>query len=56
MARTKTKTCTRCQTEQKVTAFYRDKSTKSGYATWCKSCEREYDREYRARKREEATA
>jgi NAD-dependent SIR2 family protein deacetylase len=55
MARTttlKTATCTRCKKRRKVEEFYKDKSTKSGHSPWCKTCEREYNRLYRARLKE----
>jgi transposase-like protein len=44
--------CTRCTKRKSVASFYRDKSTKPGHSPWCKSCEREYNREYRARLKE----
>ena len=47
----KTATCTRCKKRRKVAEFYRDKSTKAGHSPWCKSCESDYNREYRARKK-----
>ena len=50
----KTKTCTRCKRRRKVALFYKDKTIKDGLSSWCKDCTRDYDREYRARKKAEA--
>jgi hypothetical protein len=47
----KTKTCTRCHKRRKIDQFYKDKTQKDGHASWCKTCEREYDREYRAKRK-----
>jgi hypothetical protein len=49
-----TKPCTacgrnlKCSDDRSISAFYRDKSTKSGFATWCKECEANYNRPYNA--------
>jgi hypothetical protein len=53
---TTTKVCTRCKKRRKVGQFYRDKHMKDGLSSWCKSCARDYDREYAARKRAEKVA
>ncbi len=55
MARSAAKTCTRCRKRRKVEQFYGDKHMKDGLSSWCKSCTREYDREYRERKKAEVT-
>jgi hypothetical protein len=54
MARaTTTKKCTRCAKRRKVEMFYRDRTMKDGISCWCKTCTKEYDRAYAARKRAE---
>lgn len=50
----KTKVCTRCKRRRKIAQFYKDKSMRDGFASWCRSCTRDYDREYSARKKAEA--
>jgi hypothetical protein len=50
----KTKVCTRCKKRRKIDQFYKDKSMKDGFASWCKPCTKEYDRAYAARKTAEA--
>jgi len=35
------KLCSKCQTEKPFTEFYTSSTHKSGYASWCKSCESE---------------
>jgi hypothetical protein len=50
---TTTKKCTRCGKRRKVENFYRDKTIKDGFSSWCKACTREYDREYAKRKKAE---
>jgi len=52
----KTKVCTRCKKRRKVAEFYKDKHMKDGLSSWCKSCTKAYDREYRARKSAEASS
>jgi hypothetical protein len=49
-----TKKCTRCAKRRKVEMFHRDRTMKDGLSSWCKTCTREYDRAYAARKRAEA--
>ena len=49
----KTKVCTRCKKRRKIDQFYKDKHMKDGVSSWCKSCTREYDREYAKRKNAE---
>jgi hypothetical protein len=51
----KTKVCTRCRKRSKVEAFHKDKSKRDGLDSWCKDCGREYNREYVARKKAEAS-
>jgi queuine/archaeosine tRNA-ribosyltransferase len=46
MARIAKKTCTKCGNTFAVTEFYRDKSQKDGRASWCKACEKAYNRSY----------
>lgn len=41
------KLCTRCDTEQPLTNFDKDKKTYTGYSTWCKSCKKEHNKRYR---------
>ena len=53
---TTTKVCTRCKKRRKLDLFYRDKSAKDGRSPWCRPCESEYAKEYRARKQAEASA
>ena len=49
MARTPTqKGCTKCGRTLAVGEFYKDKSQKGGRSPWCKSCERSYNKAYRA--------
>lgn len=55
-AQAKTKVCTRCTKRRKLDQFYKDKTQRDGHGSWCKSCEREYDREYRAKKRAEVAS
>ena len=52
----KTKICTRCKKRKKVAEFYGDKHMKDGLSSWCKPCTKDYDREYRARKKAEVTS
>lgn len=59
MARTATpttKACTRCKKRRKVAQFYKDKHQRDGLSSWCKSCTKDYDREYRARKNAEVAS
>ena len=42
------KTCTKCGETRALDKFYRMKASKDGYQRHCKSCHREYQREYRA--------
>lgn len=45
------KQCTHCRIEKPFTEFHRW-NQRDGYQLWCKSCRKEYDREYHARNRE----
>ncbi len=36
------KTCSKCKTEKDRSAFHRNRSTKDGLCSWCKSCVRKY--------------
>jgi len=49
------KKCTRCGKTRKVENFYKDRHMKDGLSSWCRSCTKDYDREYRARKKAEVT-
>jgi len=51
----KTKVCTRCSKRRKAEHFYKDKHMKDGRSSWCKSCTRDYDREYAKRKKAAST-
>lgn len=42
-----TKTCTRCKRVKSVRDFYVDRRIKSGLASWCKTCHKEYESEHR---------
>jgi hypothetical protein len=53
-AKVERKQCTRCKKRKAVDQFYRDRSMKSGLTSWCKTCTREYDRAYAARKKAES--
>ena len=41
-----TKVCTKCGGTFDVSEFYKDKSQKDGRSSWCKACERAYNRAY----------
>lgn len=57
MARaTTTKKCTRCTKRRKLELFYRDSHMRDGLSSWCKSCTKEYDQAYAAKKRAERAA
>jgi hypothetical protein len=51
---TTTKMCTKCHAhkiasqDRAESEFYKDRSQRDGYATWCKDCERVYNRAYNA--------
>lgn len=47
----KTKVCTRCKKRRKLDQFYKDKHMKDGHSSWCKTCTKDYDREYAKRKK-----
>lgn len=40
------KTCTKCGGTFPVDSFYRDKSQKDGRSSWCKACEKAYNKAY----------
>lgn len=40
------KRCPRCSTHRPSSEFYRDPSTASGMAGWCKPCKRQYQKEW----------
>jgi hypothetical protein len=53
------KTCSKCRQEKTLESFSRhngEKSAKSGYRSTCKSCDVQYNREYRNRNREKVNA
>lgn len=37
------KQCTKCKQEKQLSEFYKDKSKKSGYSSYCKACQKVYD-------------
>ena len=41
------KICTRCNTAKPVTEYSKRKGYKDGILSWCKDCQREYDRTWR---------
>ncbi|MDC0001197.1 hypothetical protein OAD81_02970 [Flavobacteriaceae bacterium] len=43
----KTKQCGNCGKHNSVTHFHNDSYSKDGYTHWCKSCVKEYSRNYR---------
>lgn len=47
-----TKICSRCKIEKGTEEFYKDKNTKRGLTSWCKSCAKEKDAKWRAENRE----
>lgn len=50
---TKTKRCTRCGAVKPVSEFYRNRYTREGLASWCKTCQRAAVRAHRQRLRNE---
>lgn len=51
MSKTKLRTdthqqCSTCRSMEPYENFYRDKTTKTGYSSYCKSCQRNYDKAY----------
>ena len=38
-----TKRCSKCKHFKPLSGFYKDKSTKAGYAHWCKKCQKFYN-------------
>ena len=52
----KSMVCTRCKNRLKIDQFYKDKHMKDGVSSWCKSCTRDYDREYVKRKKAAAAS
>lgn len=47
--------CPRCGVTRAASAFYRDRTTKSGLVCLCKDCGRAYQKEYRAKNKEQLT-
>lgn len=47
-----TKICTKCETVQPLTNFNRSTQNRDGYRGWCKSCQAEYHRQYRAQNKD----
>lgn len=41
-----TKFCNKCKQEKDLSKFHKNKTRKDGYSTWCKSCDKEYNRKY----------
>jgi hypothetical protein len=42
----RTKQCSKCKQSKPITDFYRDSSRKNKLEYWCKSCSKEYQKEY----------
>ena len=42
-----TKVCSKCGEEKSISEFHKDKSTKDGLKSYCKSCAKEYKKAYR---------
>ncbi len=40
------KICTKCKKEKNIESFYKRKTFKDGYTTWCKGCYKEYNQEW----------
>ena len=51
-----TKFCKKCERELPLTMFYKDKTTKSGYAFYCKDCKLKQAKEYQQTHKEEKKA
>jgi hypothetical protein len=51
-----TKFCKKCERELPLTMFYKDKTTKSGYAFYCKDCKLKQAKEYQQSHKEEKKA
>jgi hypothetical protein len=51
-----TKFCKKCERELPLTMFYKDKTTKSGYAFYCKDCKLKQAKEYQQIHKEEKKA
>jgi hypothetical protein len=41
------KLCTQCNEEKSLKEFHVDKTTYTGYSSWCKSCKKDYNQRYR---------
>lgn len=41
------KLCTKCNEELPLSSFQVDKTTFTGYSSWCKSCKKDYNQRYR---------
>lgn len=42
----KHKTCSKCNQDMSINNFHINKNTKDGYNTWCRFCQKEYDKIY----------
>ncbi len=42
-----TKLCSKCSLEKSLFSFDVDKSTFTGYSSWCKDCKKQYNQRYR---------
>ena len=47
-----TLTCVRCEQVKPISEFYPDKITKRGYKSYCKPCQRDYQRGWAMKKKE----
>ena len=45
------KTCPKCEKIKMISNFYKDKTKKCGYGSWCKECDREYHHSHREKGR-----
>ena len=41
------KLCTKCNEELSLSSFQVDKTTFTGFSSWCKSCKKDYNQRYR---------
>lgn len=51
-----TKTCTKCGRELPLSEFYKNKKMKDGLQYWCKECDSQHNKQWRAEHKEEKAA
>ena len=51
-----TKICSKCGRELPLECFSKDKTRKDGLCHWCKECQKQYSKQYRAEHKEEIAA